>query len=486
MRRNALAGQLLLLFLVQACPTAKEVQTPDAGPATCDGSASCLLECPPDAEIDLCGECDGENRAKDCHGVCFGLARVDECGFCTDVPVPECDPPVVLAALQAGSGDHFGESVALDGDSALIGAVYDGEGGEKSGAAYTFVRRPDGWLLQQKLVADDAKANDKFGYAVAISGDTALVGAYSDDDHGGNRGSSYIFERQAGEWEQRIELAPPSEPDELFYFGIAVALDGDTALIGARRYRADVAIEGVDCYSGSAFAYLREATGWRLQGVLEAADSSGCDRFGDKVAIESDTAVVGAPAYWAHPEMDAVSASAYLFTRQGEQWSQQARLMPDSRIAGVKFGSSVAIDGDTVIVGANLEEQTDRYQGSAYVFTREGDAWSLQSRLRASDTAAGSFFGIAVDVSSDIAVVGAPFGSPAQGFRSGAAYVFVRSDTEWAERAKLMDLVRPEYDWYGWNVATSLDAVLVGAEPSGAAQIHRLPPAVTAGAAPVR
>ncbi len=486
MRRSALAGHLLLLLAAQGCAAAQKVQTADAGADSCDGSADCYWECPADVEIDLCGECGGENLAKDCHGVCYGLAEVDECGFCTEVPVPDCHPPVVLAALQAGSEDHFGESVSLDGDSALIGAVYDGEGGERSGAAYVFVRDLDGWLLQQKLVADDAKAGDNFGYAVAISGDTALVGAYSDDDHGGNRGSAYFFERQADEWEQRIELAPPPEPAGVLYFGIAVALDGDTALIGARRYRSDVAIEGIDCYTGTAFAYLREATGWRLQGVLESADGTDCDRFGDKVAIDGDTAVVGAPAYWAYPETGAVDPSAYVFARQGEQWNAQARLLPDPGVVGVKFGSSVAIDGETLIVGAHLEEQTERYQGSAYVFARDGEAWSLQSRLRPSDPAAGSFFGFAVDLNGEVAVVGAPFGNPAQGARSGAAYVFVRNGTEWTERAKLMDLVRAEYDWYGWNVAAGFDEVLVGAEPSGAAQIHRLPPAVTAGAVPAR
>jgi hypothetical protein len=477
-----LASPLLLLLLAQACPAARKFEAPDAGSAGCDGSAHCQWECPADAAIDLCGECGGENRAKDCRGVCYGPATVDECGFCTDDPDPECDPPLLLAPLQSGQDDHFGEAVSLSGDSALVGAVYDDEGGEQSGAAYIFVRDPGGCLLQKKLVGDDARAGDNFGYAVAVSGSTALVGAYSDDDQGENRGSAYLFELEADQWIQRIELAPPGQASEIYYFGIAVALDEDTALIGARRYRAQAMTGEADCYTGSAFVYIRDPAGWLLQDELRAEDSTDCDHFGEKVAVEGDTAVVGAPVYRAVAEVGAAAGAAYVFTRNGNEWTEQAKLEADERIVGAKFGSSVSVSGETIIVGAPLEEENENVQGSAYVFTGNSGAWNQQARLLDTDPAAGSFFGISVDLSGDIAVVGAPFGNPAQGSRSGAAYVFVRDGDQWTERAKLMDPERPAYDWYGWNVAVSGRSVLVGAEPSGAAQIHELPPSMTAGA----
>jgi hypothetical protein len=261
-----------------------------------------------------------------------------------------------------------------------------------------------------------------------------------------------------------------------------VALDEDTALIGARRYRAQAMTGEADCYTGSAFVYIRDPAGWLLQDELRAEDSTDCDHFGEKVAVEGDTAVVGAPVYRAVAEVGAAAGAAYVFTRNGNEWTEQAKLEADERIVGAKFGSSVSVSGETIIVGAPLEEENENVQGSAYVFTGNSGAWNQQARLLDTDPAAGSFFGISVDLSGDIAVVGAPFGNPAQGSRSGAAYVFVRDGDQWTERAKLMDPERPAYDWYGWNVAVSGRSVLVGAEPSGAAQIHELPPSMTAGA----
>jgi hypothetical protein len=475
MHKSARFGLLLILLLAQGCAAPPETGPPDAGSSTCDGAAHCAWECPEGTAVDQCGECGGENRSKDCRGVCYGGASVDECGICGQEPYPDCEPPQTLAPSQSGQDDHFGETVSLNGERALIGAVHDDAGGENSGAAYVFLRDPEGWILQQKLTTDDATAGDNFGYAVAIDGDTALVGAYADDEHGENRGSAYFFELENGEWKQQVELAPPTQAGELYYFGIAVALDNDTALIGVRRYYTASAAGRPECYSGSVFVYVRDPTGWSLQDELWNEDSTDCDRFGEKVAVEGDTAVVGAPGYWEASEVASTAPSVYVFTRSDDAWSEQAGLRAAERIVGVKFGASVSISRDTVMVGAPFAEQTDGRTGSAYVYTRGDSGWNRQGHLLASDPAAGSFFGLSVDLAGDIAVVGAPFGNPGQGVRSGAAYVFVREGTEWVEKAKIMDLVRPAFDWYGWNVAVSNDSVLVGAEPSGTARVHPLP-----------
>src|SRR6266498_4582739 len=187
---------------------------------------------------------------------------------------------------------------------------------------------------------------------------------------------------------------------------------------------------------------------------LTAGDAASGDQFGAAVGISGETAVVGAPVDDTAAGPNA--GSAYVFVRSGTGWSQQAKLTASDAAAGDIFGFSVAVTGDTVVVGASGDNML---AGSAYVFVRSGTGWSQQAKLTASDAASGDRFGAAVGISGDTAVVGAQFGDTI----AGSAYVFVRSGTSWSQQAKLTASDAAAFDFFGAAVAISGDTVVVGA-----------------------
>ncbi len=164
-------------------------------------------------------------------GVCAGVLVA---GLAPPVHAQTCDP-VEAAKLLAGDGaisDIFGWSVSIDGDTALIGARFDDDNGSDSGSAYVFTLSGGVWAQQAKLLPADGAADDRFGFSVSLSADTALIGAPRDDDNGSGSGSAYVFTRSAGVWTQQAKLLP-SDGVASDQFGWSVSIDGDTALVGA-------------------------------------------------------------------------------------------------------------------------------------------------------------------------------------------------------------------------------------------------------------
>ena len=365
-----------------------------------------------------------------------------------------------LLAGDRASGDAFGYAVALSGDTALVGAYSDDDNGSNSGSAYVFTRDGGGsWGEQAKLVAGDGTSGDWFGYSVALSGDTALVGAYLDDDNGTTSGSAYVFTRDGGgSWSEQAKLlAGDGAPGDLF--GHAVALSGDTALVGAEQD------DDNGTNSGSAYVLTRDGVeGWNEQEKLlgRANDSSGLDSFGRSVALSGDTALVGASG---DDDNGTNSGSAYVFTRDGAGvWSQQVKLLASDGAANDLFGFSVALSGDTALVGAYLDNDNGTTSGSAYVFKRDGGgSWSEQAKLVAGDGGTFDFFGYSVALSNDTALVGAQ-GDDDNGSSSGSAYVFTRDGAGvWSLQAKLLPDDGAADDRFGFSVALSGETALVGA-----------------------
>ncbi|MCX6666611.1 MAG: DUF2341 domain-containing protein, partial [Euryarchaeota archaeon] len=220
---------------------------------------------------------------------------------------------IEMQKLFAPSGvarDNFGWSVSLDDDTALIGVPGDDT---SKGSTYVFIRTGDTWTQQQKLLASDGQANDHFGESVSLDGDTALIGAYGDDNE---KGSAYVFTRIGTTWTQQAKLiaSDGAAGDE---FGFYVSLDNDTALIGA------VADDDIGSISGSAYIFTRAGTTWTQQQKLHAADGESQDRFGFSVSLEDDTALIGA-IYGDGIKVD--SGSEYVFIRTGITWTQQQKL----------------------------------------------------------------------------------------------------------------------------------------------------------------
>jgi len=235
------------------------------------------------------------------------------------------------------------------------------------------------WPQRDHLFADDAAVHDLFGRSVATSGDTIVVGAALDSTAAGTRaGSAYVFTRTGGTWSQQGHLFADDAAagDE---FGDSVAISGDTIVVGAYG---DVNAAGD--IAGSAYVFTRTGTTWSQQDHLFADDAAAGDNFGYSVAIDGDTIVVG--AYSDDTAAGADAGSAYVFTRTGSTWSQQDHLFADDAAAYDYFGGSVAIDGDTIVVGANWDDTiVGIYAGSAYVFIRSGSTWSQQQHLFADD-----------------------------------------------------------------------------------------------------
>ena len=341
------------------------------------------------------------------------------------------EPTIQTAKIQASdkeAGDHFGESVAISGDTAIVGARFENSGGDFAGAAYLF-ERPEGgennWGEVAKIQASDIEMEDRFGSGVAISGDTAIVGAFGADTNGLTAGAAYLFKRNQGganDWGQVAEVLA-SDKQRHDRFGISVAISGDTAIVGA----AGSSVLG--SFTQAAYLFERNEGGgdnWGQVAKIQASNKEAGDAFGTSVAISGDTAIVGAPF---EDTGGSDAGAAYLFERNeggANNWGQVVEILASDKQAGDRFGFSVAISGDTAIVGAQLEGTGGLNAGAAYLFERnEGGAnnWGQVAEILASDKQAGDRFGFSVAISGDTAIVGAQLEGTG-GLNAGAGYVF--------------------------------------------------------------
>ena len=313
-----------------------------------------------------------------------------------------------------------------------------------------------------KLTASDGAGHDRFGWSVAVDGDTAVVGAHGND---GLKGAAYVLTRQSGAWNQVAKLTA-FDGAATAQFGKSVAMDGDTVVVGALNDDENGAV------SGSAYVFTKPANGWVTTSTaakLTASDGAAGDRFGKSVAMDGDTVVVGA---WWDDDNGPESGSAYVFTKPANGWvttSTAAKLTASDGVDDGRFGSSVAVDGDTLVVGASDDDENGEYSGSAYVFTKPANGWvttSTAAKLTASDGAADDYFGYSVAVDEDTVVVGA-FEDDENGEDSGSAYVFTEPTsggwTTATETAKLTASDGAADDWFGFSVAMDGDTLVVGA-----------------------
>ncbi len=364
-----------------------------------------------------------------------------------------------LTASDGLADDYFGSAVALStgpgGDTALIGAYQDDTGANANqGAAYAFLRAPGAtvWTQQSKLTAPDGAAADNFGCAVALCGDTALVGANNDDlGPNINQGSAWVFSRVGSTWIGPDTFLSGSTASANDFCGRSVAISGDTAVVGAERPD----FQGAVAQPGSAYVFVRTGSTWTQQAELFPSDSFTQDIFGHSVDISGDTVIVGNGNFG--------GGGAYIFVRSGTTWSQQARLIGTDTVGFDAFGYAVAISGDTAIVGAFADDVgANGNQGSAYVFVRSGATWTQQTRLNASDGAADDAFGTSVAISGDSIVIGSDFDDVGANPSQGSAYCFVRSGTTWTQQQKLTDPDGAASDLFGQDVAIAGDTIVVG------------------------
>ena len=275
-----------------------------------------------------------------------------------------------LFASDGAPEDWFGDSVAIEGDRIVVGSRRDDDHGEGSGSVYVFERSDEGeWVETAKLTASDAQIEDQFS-TVALSGDTIVVGAEFEDEAGFQAGAAYIFERaEAGLWVEATKLRA-SDGVAFDVFGRPVVIDGNTVAIGATG-RDDLGVS-----SGAAYVFERDQNGsWKETAKLLSPDPRAFDSFG-RVAVDGDLVVVGAEG--GNPMPGINSGTADLFRRDGAVWTHASRLLPSEGQDQDQFGLTTAIDGGTVVVGARLSDDRGPDSGSVYVFGLEECMLRLQ------------------------------------------------------------------------------------------------------------
>lgn len=402
-----------------------------------------------------------------------------------------------IKASNTGANDWFGFSIAVSGDTAVVGAIQedsadtdiDGNQADntapESGAVYVFVRNAGVWSQQAYIKASNTNASDLFGFAVAIDGDTLVVGAAREassatgtsglgqsNNAAPDAGAAYVFTRTAGVWSQEAYLKA-SNTEAGDGFGSSVTISGNTIVVGSRYEDSSAtSINGnqtnnLAIYAGAAYVFTRSAGVWSQQAYIKASNANSNDLFSYSMALYGDTLAVGAPGEASsatgvggnQADNSAASAGAvYIFTRSSNVWTQQAYIKASNTGAGDTFGQAVALfsnmlavgapgeDSNAITVGGNQLDNSAADAGAAYVFTRSGSAWSQQTYVKASNSETLDHFGLPVVISGNALVVGSPDeDSAATGINgnqadntapsSGAAYVYTHSGSVWTQQA---------------------------------------------------
>ncbi len=320
-------------------------------------------------------------------------------------------------------GEDTGRAVAIDGDVALIAAghLHEDETGVFYGAVFVFRYNGSLWREEDELLASDSAFQDGFGVSVSISGEVIVIGAPGDDDNGTNAGSAYVFryDPDIKEWVEEQKLLA-SDPPMGHGLGLSVAVFGDVAVIGAPASD-DACPDDSTCNSGAAYVFRfdpKTAT-WSEQQKLLASDAASQDRFGSSVSISGESVLIGATQNGAPGPG---SAYVFQFDLKSSQWIEEQKLLASDAQGGDQFGRAVAIDGERAVIGAWLHDDMGSSSGAAYVFgfDAESSTWIEQQKLLPEANAWTQFFGWSVAIDGDKAIAGA-FGEDQQ---RGAAYVF--------------------------------------------------------------
>ena len=370
----------------------------------------------------------------------------------------------------------FANAVALDGDTALVGAWGADIGGATDrGAAYVFVRQGEDWVEQAQLVASDGAESDRFGWSVALDGDTAVVGAAFATVNGqAFRGAVYVFERWGGDWLPREKLLA-SDGVAQDRLGWSVAIEGDTIISGAIAAK----INGND-FQGAAYVFTRQAGLWTE--IYKLFDPKGrlADLFGNAVGLQGDTALIGAQS--ANIDDDPNRGAAYVYRRIGSAWILEQKLLASDGQNPDQFGYAVALDRDAALIGAWQKAiEGNAAQGAAYVFRRRGTSWSEEQRLTASDGHDHSFFGWAVALDGHLGLVGGRHDFPREN-EQGVVYEYRYQEGSWEEIQRFAAPVGHGIDGFGESIALTGERVLISnpsnvlvQPPGGTAWIFRRP-----------
>lgn len=316
---------------------------------------------------------------------------------------------VRLRPTPLSTDDSFGNAVALRADTLAVGAQFDSS---RRGAVYIFKETGKGWIQAQKLTANDGAPSDFFGSSIALDGDRLVIGAYGDQDAGPNTGSAYVFERPDGAspFAQAGKLLAP-DPVTLNEFGADVAISGGFAMAGASSRNGG---------RGAVYVFERQGAVWTWTQTLTASDGAVNDFFGEAIALDGDTALL-ATGKRNGPAVDA--GGVYVFRLVAGAWTQQGGAITASdAAANARFGATVSLDGDAALVGANRDSEAGAVAGAVYVLRRDnaGAPFTERDKLTLPGADANDQFGWSVAIAGGAGAAGAPFNND-QGAEQGAA-----------------------------------------------------------------
>ena len=306
--------------------------------------------------------------------------------------------------------------------------------------------------IETKLIPDDGEEGDQFGYSVTIYDDFAAVGAWGDDNEAVNSGSVYIFKHEGDNWIQQAKLVA-FEQGVGDFFGSSVAMYGDYLAVGA--YKDDHM--GQD--AGAVYVFKYDGSTWIEQDKLLPADATGGEYFGYSVDMWEDYIVASA-----HLDSDngLNSGAAYIFRRNADKWEQECKLLSDDGAAGDYFGRSVSLHGRHIMIGASGTDDDGESSGSVYVFENHADNWLQRAKLISPDAAARDYFGSAVSLSDDYAIIGAQ-GADERAYDAGAAYVYKTQGGWWMFAGKITAPDGAKSDGFGFDVSNYQDQVVISA-----------------------
>ena len=448
--------------------------------------------CPENAEIvDLFCECESGYAPSYNEEYCWSLENVETIDTCFKLIGVDCATfeHSHLKSPTLTQNQAFGTSVARSGNTMVIGAPGEAN---YSGAVYVFINEDDQWIQQARLTASNGEENDNFGHAVAIEGDTLVVGAPKEDgeiaeiysgefeENNGeiDSGAAYVFQRSGGSWTQTTYLKSLI-PDYNGEFGSAVALDNQTLAISAPNDPTESEY-GRDC--GSVFVFTND-NGWTLEDVLKASNEAPYTDFGFSLALEEDVLIVGSPGEKSggvgingnQDSGNTGSGAVYVFTRSQNTWSQETYIKASNADFGAAFGFSLAFDGNRLAVGAPKEGNDFSSSGAVYFFTYQNSSWREEAYIKVLDTNLYQLFGSAVALEDNMLAISAGGDSSRamniatqrsediSADNGGAVYLFRYSENIWTQQAFIKTITTEEEDLFGQTISLESNLLIIGA-----------------------
>ena len=344
-----------------------------------------------------------------------------------------------LAPIDGATGDNFGFSVSLSGNRALIGAYSTDENGANSGSAFIFGFDGTTWSQEAKLLPSDGAAGDFFGGHVSLSGNRALVGASYKGDSFGDNGAAYVFVFDGTNWKQEAKLIN-SDNGFLDRFGESVSLSGTRALISAPFHG-----------TGVAYYFVLNGGTWVEQAQLTADGGAAAI---NAVSLSGKRALLGAREI-------APENASYIFVYDGSSWTQEAKIT--SGVPSDGFGLTVSLSGTHALISASLDDAGAPNSGAAYIFGFDGATWNQEARLTPADPKRNAMFGASVSLSGSRALIGAAGARNANDSSTGAAYLFASDGTSWVQQDKLTASDGEAFADFGSSVSLLGSRALIGA-----------------------